>query len=61
MAINETEFKTEEKILKKVQKLLGETLSDLGEEVYADEENLIEFKLPNLTRKAISKMFFNGG
>ena len=44
MAINETEFKTEEKILKKVQKLLGETLSDLGEEVYADEENLIEFK-----------------
>ena len=44
MAINETEFKTEEKILKKVQKLLGETLSNLGEEVYADEENLIEFK-----------------
>lgn len=44
MAISEQEFKTEEKILKKVQKLLGETLSDLGDEVYADEENLVEFK-----------------
>lgn len=44
MAISETEFKTEEKILKKVQKLLGDTLSELGEEVYADEENLLEFK-----------------
>ncbi len=44
MAISEQEFKTEEKILKKVQKLLGDTLSDLGEDVYNDEEHLIEFK-----------------
>lgn len=44
MAISEQEFKTEEKILKKVQKLLGTTLSSLGEDVYEDEENLKEFK-----------------
>ena len=40
MAISEQEFKTEQKILKKVQKLLGDTLSSLGQEVYDDEENL---------------------
>ena len=44
MAISEQEFKAEEKILKKVQKLLGDTLSSLGEDVYQDEENLKEFK-----------------
>lgn len=44
MAISEQEFKTEEKILKKVQKLLGDTLSSLGNDVYQDEENLKEFK-----------------
>ena len=44
MAISEQEFKTEEKILKKVQKLLGDTISSLGDEVYNDEENLKEFK-----------------
>ena len=44
MAISEQEFKTEQKILKKVQKLLGDTLSSLGEDVYNDEENLKEFK-----------------
>lgn len=44
MAISEQEFKTEQKILKKVQKLLGDTLSSLGQEVYDDEENLKEFK-----------------
>ena len=36
MAISEQEFKTEQKILKKVQKL--------GQDVYDDEENLKEFK-----------------
>lgn len=44
MAISTEEFKKEEKILKKVQKLLGDTLTDLGEAVYDDEENLLEFK-----------------
>ena len=44
MAINEVEFQKEKKILKKVQKLLGDTLSILGEDVYEDEENLLEFK-----------------
>lgn len=44
MAISEEEFQKEKKILKKVQKLLGETLSNLGEDVYDDEENLLEFK-----------------
>ena len=44
MAISESEFNKEKKILKKVQKLLGETLDSLGENVVQDEENLIEFK-----------------
>ena len=44
MAISEEEFQKEKKILKKVQKLLGDTLSNLGEDVYEDEENLLEFK-----------------
>ena len=44
MAISEVEFQKEKKILKKVQKLLGDTLSSLGDEVYEDEENLLEFK-----------------
>ena len=44
MAISEEEFQKEKKILKKVQKLLGDTLSSLGEDVYEDEENLLEFK-----------------
>lgn len=44
MAISEEEFQKEKKILKKVQKLLGDTLSNLGDDVYADEENLLEFK-----------------
>ena len=44
MAISEQEFKTEQKILKKVQKLLGDRLSSLGQDVYDDEENLKEFK-----------------
>ena len=33
-----------QKILKKVQKLLGDRLSSLGQDVYDDEENLKEFK-----------------
>ena len=44
MAISEVEFEKEKKILKKVQKLLGKTLEDLGDDVYQDEENLKEFK-----------------
>ncbi len=44
MSISNEEFQKEKKILKKVQKLLGETLSNLGEAVYNDEESLIEFK-----------------
>ena len=44
MAISEKEFKVEEKILKKTHDLLGEVLSSLGEEVYQDEDNLVEFK-----------------
>ena len=44
MAISEVEFQKEKKILKKVQKLLGDTLSNLGDDVYQDEENLLEFK-----------------
>lgn len=44
MAISEVEFQKEKKILKKVQKLLGDTLDSLGGDVYDDEENLKEFK-----------------
>lgn len=44
MAIGAEEFKKEEKILKKVQKLLETTLSDLGQDVYDDSEKLVEFK-----------------
>ena len=44
MAISEVEFQKEKKILKKVQSLLGNTLSSLGDDVYQDEENLLEFK-----------------
>ena len=44
MAISETEFNKEKKILKKVKNLLEETLSSLGEDVFNDEENLREFK-----------------
>ena len=41
MAISEVEFAKEEKILKKVKKLLGETLDSLGEDVLYDEENYL--------------------
>ena len=44
MAINEQELKIEQKILKKGQSLLGKTLSELGQDVINDEENLVEFK-----------------
>ncbi len=44
MPISETEFTKEKKILKKVQKLLNETLSSLGEDVIEDEDGLTEFK-----------------
>ncbi len=44
MAISEEEFLKEKKVLKKVQKLLGDTLTNLGGDVYDDEEKLVEFK-----------------
>ena len=44
MAISEVEFEKEKKILKKVQKLLGNTLEELGKDVFQDEEELVEFK-----------------
>ena len=44
MPISDVEFKKEKKILKKVQNLLEETLSSLGEEVIESEEGLTEFK-----------------
>ena len=44
MAISELEYKKEEQILKKVNKLLGNTLDDLGFEVKDDQDKLIEFK-----------------
>ena len=44
MAISEIEFQKEKKILKKVHKLLGDTLDSLGENVIEDEEQLTEFK-----------------
>jgi len=44
MAISEEEFQKEKKILHKINKLLGNTLTELGEDVIEDEENLVEFK-----------------
>ena len=44
MAISETEFIKENKILNKVKTLLGDTLESLGQEVYQGEEELVEFK-----------------
>ena len=44
MAISEEEYQKEKKILRKVLKLLDNNLSELGEDVIQDEENLVEFK-----------------
>ena len=44
MAISEIELKKEKLILKKVKKLLGETIDSLGVDVSHGEENLLEFK-----------------
>ena len=44
MAISEEEFQKEKKILHKINKLLGNTLNELGEEVIESEDNLVEFK-----------------
>ncbi|MBQ8131165.1 MAG: AAA family ATPase [Bacilli bacterium] len=44
MALSEVEVQKEKKILKKVQKLLDDTLDSLGEQVFDDEEGLQEFK-----------------
>ena len=44
MALSDVEVQKEKKILKKVQKLLDDTLDDLGEQVFDDEEGLQEFK-----------------
>lgn len=44
MAISEKEFQIETKILQKVEHLLNETITSLGEDVNTDSENLVEFK-----------------
>ena len=44
MAISEEEFQKEKKILSKINKLLGNTLSELGQDVIQSEEDLVEFK-----------------
>lgn len=44
MAISDTEFIKEKKILKMVGGLLNKTLDDLGKEVVQDAEDLVEFK-----------------
>ena len=44
MAISEIEIEKEKKILKKVQKLLDNTLEELGKTVTVGEEELIDFK-----------------
>ena len=44
MGISKEEYVKEEKILSKVQKLLGDTLTSLGKDVYHDEEDFTEFK-----------------
>ena len=44
MAISEVEIKKEKKILNKVNKLLDDTLNDLGLDVKTSEDDLIEFK-----------------
>ena len=44
MSITEEEITKEKRILRKVSNLLENTLSELGQEVIQDEENLIEFK-----------------
>ena len=44
MSISRGEYQKEEKILDKVKELLGDTLEDLGKDVYQDEEEFTEFK-----------------
>ena len=44
MSISREEYQKEEKILDKVKELLGDTLEDLGKDVYQDEEEFTEFK-----------------
>ena len=44
MAISDSEFQKEKKILSKVQKLLDQTLDDLGVDVFDAEEGLQDFK-----------------
>ena len=44
MAISEEEFQKEKKILRQVNKLLGNTLTEMGEDIIQDEDNLVEFK-----------------
>lgn len=44
MAISEDEFQKEKKILRNVNKLLTNTLDELGSDVIQDEDNLTEFK-----------------
>ena len=51
MAITKEEYEKEEKILSKVRKLLGETLEELGGDVFQDEEDLTEFKKSEYYKK----------
>lgn len=44
MGISKEEYLKEEKILFKVKKLLDDTLNDLGNDVYQDEDDFTEFK-----------------
>ncbi len=44
MAISESEFKKEKKIFGKVLSLLNDTIVSLGEDVFQEEEELVEFK-----------------
>lgn len=44
MGISKDEYLKEEKILSKVCNLLGDTLSELGKDVYQEEEEFTEFK-----------------
>ena len=44
MAISEIEFKKEKKIFSKVQALLNDTINTLGQGVFQEEEELVEFK-----------------
>ena len=58
MAISENEFKKERLILKKVNKLLNDTIDSLGVRVSQDELNLVEFRyIKNPTKKHVGLIY----